>query len=196
MERQLHYVSNLPENDLESIECKICYQIPNRIKLLNCCRQKICTLCVYDWFEAHLTCPYCRSDICHELIKRGLPDDAPGQKILDEFIVFCPYLDFKCDWVGKRSDLFQHLKKECNVGKIARKEGALKISEFRLTRQWKLKSNAFPPVSENVVVDIDSHSINMQPKNKICHLISLYINFLLGFIAIGVIAWVILTQVL
>ena len=59
------------------------------------------------------TCPFCRTEIDHGLLKRGLPDADEIQEQLKHLDAYCPFQEIGCEWIGKRSALHRHLKVGC-----------------------------------------------------------------------------------
>ncbi|KAJ3332840.1 Transcriptional regulatory protein sin3 [Blyttiomyces sp. JEL0837] len=124
--------------------CPVCFNIPNRAKLLTCCgisgNRMICSLCSRDWFKKHKTCPFCRKHIHRNLREHGLPDDKEAQSVIDDLEVLCPYVEEGCGWIGKRIDLIPHLK-GCVIAIDPetgdRTPGSLPYADFALEEKWE-----------------------------------------------------------
>jgi len=46
-----------------SDECSICCECQSNFNIPDCCKNKICTLCVKKWFDKSVYCPYCKQDL-------------------------------------------------------------------------------------------------------------------------------------
>ncbi|KAI9364865.1 hypothetical protein DFJ73DRAFT_353570 [Zopfochytrium polystomum] len=117
--------------------CPLCFNIPNRAKLLTCCGNRIiCSICARNWLQKHKTCPFCRTRIRASKRATGLEDAVAQQTLINELDVICPYEDAGCDWIGLRKNVKQHLVEDCVVAfdreTGERAAGTLPIAEFAL----------------------------------------------------------------
>lgn len=86
--------------DCIQLECEICLEVINDPVLAKCCGQSFCQHCVQQLLQDK--CPHCR----HEPL--NAEEDMKTFRILNNFKIKCPYY-IKCNWVGSKSDLKNHL---------------------------------------------------------------------------------------
>ncbi|KAJ3008596.1 hypothetical protein HKX48_008443 [Thoreauomyces humboldtii] len=52
-----------PGGVYENLVCPLCFTLPQRMKRLPCCGNRICAECAAGWVRQHPTCPFCRADL-------------------------------------------------------------------------------------------------------------------------------------
>jgi hypothetical protein len=112
---QVHYCNS--NDTYDALICPICFNMPNRSKQFPCCKASICSLCAKTWLKQSSACPFCRSEIDAYNQKKGIPDNAENQKILQVLDVICPFSARGCKWTGKRKALHKHMKLQCTYFK-------------------------------------------------------------------------------
>ncbi|KAJ3078781.1 hypothetical protein HDU99_000382 [Rhizoclosmatium hyalinum] len=174
---QLNYLSKESEKEVdqkegtlsqeeESIECELCFEVPNRAKELPCCRQNvICSLCARAWLAKHRSCPFCRRHLSSQVRHLGIADSAV-QKVVDTLNVACPFSVASCPWTGRRDQLPSHLSNECVVAKEPT-SNIPNIADFALDEKWYYvdrRSRRFSTASDSVhsqtAIDIPQRAIS------------------------------------
>ncbi|TPX68052.1 hypothetical protein SpCBS45565_g03376 [Spizellomyces sp. 'palustris'] len=52
-----------PGGIYENLVCPLCFTLPQRLKRLPCCGNRMCAECGKEWVTGHGTCPFCRADL-------------------------------------------------------------------------------------------------------------------------------------
>ncbi|KND00193.1 uncharacterized protein SPPG_04532 [Spizellomyces punctatus DAOM BR117] len=52
-----------PGGIYENLVCPLCFTLPQRLKRLPCCGNRMCAHCGKEWVSGHGTCPFCRADL-------------------------------------------------------------------------------------------------------------------------------------
>jgi hypothetical protein len=195
---QLDYKDDNDQDD--SSKCSICFNFPNRAKLLDCCNNLICSLCAKDWFRTKDTCPFCRAIISSELLENGLKDHKIQER-LQQMNVACPMRTYEipCEWEGQRSSIRNHLRNECDVFKVVKEQERVKLSDFALSSKWHLVRT--PPENEVVVVNVPSTEwIEREERNLLerkqwtLSMVTNRLNILIAIISLAIIIWIIVKQ--
>ena len=114
LSKQLTYlVPTEVDSSNDSLTCSVCCNLPNRPKMMPCCKRTLCTLCAMTWLQSNTTCPFCRKEIPDSILSKGLPDSIIELRALNSMRVECPCKSQGCPWTGLRRDVFGHLKLDC-----------------------------------------------------------------------------------
>lgn len=114
-----HYLSL--ENIPEDLSCSICHYLfvdPVTLKARSkntTCNHTFCNQCITQWLstkvdnEEEHTCPFCQAQVS----RRFAVADRPIQNMVNSLKVTCLYYTDGCSWMGTRSNLQEHLTREC-----------------------------------------------------------------------------------
>ena len=95
------YFAKQPPKEIPA-ECPVCLHVLCQPKMVSCCGQSFCAICIGRVASDQKPCPLCVQQF-------SLTDNKWLERTLNGYDVYCPHQEKGCEWIGELGQLKHHL---------------------------------------------------------------------------------------